>query len=289
LDTQPYSDKKFVAEWSSSILNEYPKFNIVGEAWLQQESITAYFQNGAANKDGYDSNIPSVTDFPLYYAINKAFNQKDGWNDGLANLYNVLAQDFLYANPNQNLIFCDNHDLTRFYSGVGMNLKKWKMGIAFLLTTRGIPMVYYGTEILMTGEENKGHGEIRKDFPGGWKEDLVNSFKSTGRTKEQNEALGYLRTLLKWRMKSMAVTRGKLKHFIPENDTYVYFRYTDTECVMVAMNNNVNEMKALNTERFNECMKGYNYGKNVLTGQTVNYFDALTLPPKSVLILELKK
>lgn len=289
LDTQPYSDKKFVSEWASAIFNEYPKFNIVGEAWLQQESVTAYFQKDANNADGYNSNIPSVTDFPLYYAVNKAFNEKDGWSEGLARIYSVLSQDFLYSAPENNLVFTDNHDLTRFYSAMGSNLKKWKMGISFLLTTRGIPMVYYGTEILMTGEEPHGHGEIRKDFPGGWKGDLQNCFTSTGRSKEQNDALNYLRTLLKWRKTSKAVTQGMLKHFIPENELYTYFRYTNEECVMVVMNNSINEMKALKTDRFTEIMKDYKYGKNVITGQTVNYFDAITLPPKSVLILELKK
>ena len=289
LDTQPYSDKKFVSDWAVAIFNEYPKFSIVGEAWMQQEALTAYFQKDVNNTDGYNSNIPSVTDFPLYYGINKAFNEKDGWSEGLTRLYNVLALDFLYPSPDNNLIFCDNHDLTRFYSGIGMNLKKWKMGIAFLLTTRGIPMIYYGTEILMTGEESSGHGEIRKDFPGGWKGDPLNAFTSLGRTKEQNEALTYLRNMLRWRMNNKAVTQGKLKHFIPENETYVYFRYTNDECIMVAMNNSPNEMKALKTERFTECIKDYKYAMNVLTGQTVNYLEALTLPPKSVTVLELKK
>jgi neopullulanase len=289
LDTQPYSDKKFIAQWASAIFNEYPKFNIVGEAWLQQESMTAYFEKDANNADGYNSNIPSVTDFPLYYSLNKAFNEKDGWTDGLARIYNVLAQDFLYSSPGNNLIFVDNHDLTRFYTSVGSNLKKWKMGIALLLTTRGIPMVYYGTEILMTGEEQKGHGEIRKDFPGGWKGDMQNCFTTAGRTKDQNEALNYLRTLLKWRKTSKAVTQGKLKHFVPENEIYTYFRFTENECVMVVINNSPNEMKALKIERFAECMKDYKYAKNIITGQAVKYFDAITLSPKSVLVLELKK
>ena len=191
--------------------------------------------------------------------------------------------------PDNTLIFTDNHDLTRFYTSIGSSLKKWKMGMAFLLTTRGIPMVYYGTEILMTGEENKGHGEIRKDFPGGWKGDPKNCFTSAGRSSEQNEALNYLRTLLQWRKYSKAATQGKLVHFIPENEIYTYFRFTNEECVMVVMNNSPNEMKALKTERFAECMKGYNYAVNIVTGQKVNYIDTITLSPKSVLILELKK
>ncbi len=142
-------------------------------------------------------------------------------------------------------------------------------------------MVYYGTEILMTGEENKGHGEIRKDFPGGWKGDSKNCFTSAGRSSEQNEALNYLRTLLQWRKYSKAATQGKLVHFIPENEIYTYFRFTNEECVMVVMNNSPNEMKALKTERFAECMKGYRYAVNVITGQKINYFDTITLSAKN--------
>jgi glycosidase len=289
IDTQPYSYRNFMTEWSNAIFTEYPKFNVVGETWLQQEAMTAYFQKDALNKDGYNSGIPSVTDFPMYYALNKAFNEKDGWTEGLLSLYYVLAQDFLYAHPDNNLIFCDNHDLDRYFPKVNSNIKKWKMGMGFLLTTRGIPCIYYGTELLMTGEEKKGHGSIRKDFPGGWPGDSVNAFTSAGRNKAQNEAFNYLKTLLKWRLNNKLIQYGKLKQFIPENEIYVYFRYTDDECVMVALNNSNNEMKALKPERFDECMKNYKYARNVVTGEVINYLTVLTLPPKSILILELKK
>ncbi|MBM3436647.1 MAG: alpha-amlyase, partial [Bacteroidetes bacterium] len=289
IDTQPYADKKFMTQWSNAVFSEYPKFNVVGEAWIQQEAITAYFQKDASNRDEYNSGIPSVTDFPMYYAVNKAFNEKDGWTEGLLSLYYVLAQDFLYSHPDNNLIFADNHDLDRFATRVNSNLKKWKMGMGFLLTTRGIPCIYYGSEILMTGQESKGHGFIRQDFPGGWNGDLTNSFVSTGRTKEQNDAFHFLKTLLNWRKNSKLIQNGKLKHFIPEDETYVYFRYTENECLMVAMNNSNNEMKALKTARFDECMKNYKYAKNIITGEVINYLNAFTLAPKSILILELKK
>jgi len=289
IDTQPYSYKNFIAEWSNAVFSEYPAFNVVGETWVQQEAIAAYFQKGTTNKDAYNSGIGSLTDFPMYYALNKAFNEKDGWTEGLLSLYYVLAQDFLYSHPEDNLVFADNHDLNRFATSIGSNLKKWKMGVGFLLTTRGVPCIYYGTEILMTGEESKGHGFIRQDFPGGWAGDQVNAFKPAGRTKEQNEAFNFMRTLLNWRKNSNVIRLGKLKHFIPEDETYVYFRYTDNECMMVAMNNSNNEMKALKTERFRECMKNYKYARNIINGEIINYINALTLAPKSILILELKK
>jgi len=289
VDTQPYPYKEFIAEWSRAVFEEYPNFNIVGEAWLQKESITSYFQKDADNKDGYNSNIPSTTDFPLYFAINKAFNEEDGWTEGLSRLYYVLAQDFLYTHPENNLIFCDNHDLNRFYTSLEEDLDRWKMGITFLLTTRGIPMVYYGTEILMTGEEHQGHGFIRKDFPGGWAEDNHNAFSAEGRTVQQNEAFNFMQNLLKWRQNSEVIHTGLLKHFVPKNDTYIYFRYNKDECILVAFNNSPNEMKAVKTDRFAECMKNYRYATNILTGENINYLEALTLPPKSVLVLELKK
>jgi glycosidase len=289
VDTQPYSYKEFITEWSKAVFDEYPNFNILGESWLQKESITAYFQKDAINRDSYNSNIPSVTDFPTYYAITSAFNEKDAWTEGLARLYYVLTQDFLYANPEQNLIFCDNHDLNRYYTSLGEDLNKWKMGITYLLTTRGIPMINYGTEILMTGEKEQGDGFIRKDFPGGWAEDQANAFTIEGRTNDQNEAYNFLQKLLKWRQSKDVLHHGKLTHFVPENETYVYFRHNESECIMVALNNSTNEMKALKMDRFAECVKNYAYAINVITDETVNYLDAITIPPKSVIILELKR
>ena len=222
-------------------------------------------------------------------ALTKAFNENDSWTDGLARIYYVLAQDYLYANPSKNLIFLDNHDLSRFYTFVNEDFEKWKMGMAALLTLRGIPMIYYGTELLMTGHEHEGHGHIREDFPGGWPNDERNAFTKEGRTEQENKAFDYMRKILRWRNKSNVIHTGKMTHFVPDNNTYVYFRNTDDACVMVAFNNSKSELKALDTKRFRECMKGYTYALNILTNETVHYLDAITLPPKSVLILELKK
>ena len=289
VDTQPYSYKEFITGWSEAVFNEYPDFNVVGEAWLQKEAITAYFQKDAVNSDSYNSNIPCVTDFPTYYAINAAFNERDTWTQGLARLYYVLAQDFLYPNPGKNLIFCDNHDLNRFYTSVKEDLSKWKMGITYLLTTRGTPMIFYGTEILMTGEKEQGDGYIRKDFPGGWANDKVNAFTAEGRTGEQNEAFDYLRKLLKWRQSKDVLYNGKLTHFVPENETYVYFRHNESDCIMVAINNSSHEMKALKMDRYAECLNNYTYAINVITDETINYLDAITIPPKSIIVLDLNK
>ncbi len=167
MDTYPYSYKDFMAKWMKRVLEEYPNFTVVGETWQQKEAQTAYWQNASPVSDGYVSYLPSVTDFPLQYALRDAFTEEEGWTKGLARLYYVLSQDFVYSDPFRNVVFADNHDLNRFYSSIGEDFNRFKMAMAFLLTTRGIPVIYYGTEYLMTGEKEKSDGFIRGDFPVG--------------------------------------------------------------------------------------------------------------------------
>jgi glycosidase len=275
-----------VAEWGQRIHQEYPDFTIVGEAWLQKIPITAYFQKDAPNRDGYNSYLPSVTDFPLCFAMNKAFVENDGWTTGLSQLYYVLAQDFLYADPFMNLIFLDNHDLSRFFSNIDKDFQAYKMGLAFLLTTRGIPMIYYGTEILSTGIEHHGHGEIRKDFPGGWKTDKRNAFTAEGRTNKENEAFSYLKKLLQWRNDKKAIHYGSFKHFIPENHVYVYFRNLEDETIMVCLNNS-KKPQSLNMERFVECTRNYSSATDIFSGNEYGLNTNILVPARSALILEL--
>jgi glycosidase len=289
VDTQPYPFKEFMAKWAQSVTAEYPDFNIVGETWLQKISVTAYFQKGTRNIDGYNSYIPSVTDFPMYYAISSAFNENEGWTSGMAKLYYVLAQDFVYANPDKLLVFADNHDLNRYFETMGKDINKYKMGLTFLLTVRGIPQIYYGTEILMTGQEHMGHGYIRKDFPGGWATDTVNAFLPSGRTTEQNEAYNFLSNLLKWRKTCNVIHSGKLKHFLPQDGIYVYFRYDENSAVMVILNNNNSEAKTINTNRFSEILKNYNTGVEIITNAKIKNLSEIKIPAKSAMIIELNK
>jgi glycosidase len=288
MDTYPYSYPDFMARWMERIMEEYPEFSVVGETWLQKESTTAYWQKDAANRDGFNSQLPYVTDFPMHYAIRDAFNEQEGWTTGIARLYYILAQDFLYPDPQKTLVFADNHDLTRFFTSVGEDLDKWKMGMVFLSTTRGVPMIYYGTELLMTGEAETGHGNIRKDFPGGWPADTLNAFEPDGRTGRIRESFDYLSKLVKWRKDKPVIHSGKLKQFVPERDVYTFFRYNDSESVMVIMNNNEEE-RLMATDRFSECLSGYTKGKDVISGMTYDLTGSIRIPPKSALILELSK
>jgi glycosidase len=287
MDTYPYPDKDFMAHWTREVLREYPRFNIVGEVWIHSAAITAYWLKNTFNRDGYQSTLPSVTDFPVFEAATRAFNEPTGWADGLSRLYHVLAEDFVYEKPENNVIFLDNHDVTRYFTSVRENLGSFKLGLAFLLTTRGIPQVYYGTEILMTGDGGF-HPGVRKDFPGGWPGDATDAFRPEGRTPAQNEAFNYLRTLANWRKRTPVVHHGKLTHFLPENETYVYFRHDGQACVMVALNNS-DQPKTLDTKRFAEVMAGYATARNVLTGEQLTQLGTLALPAKSATVLELGK
>ena len=287
MDTHPYPYKDFMSAWCKTVMTEYPNFNIVGEVWEERVLLTSYFQRNSKNSDGYEGNLPSVTDFPLKSALNTAFNERDGWEEGLTRIYYALIQDFAYTEPNNNVIFLDNHDLTRFATSVGGDINKQKMGFAALLTLRGIPQLFYGGEIGMLGDGGN-HGKLRADMPGGWKGDSRSVFTEAGRTKEENELFAYAKTILNWRKNKSVIHEGKLMHFIPENGIYVYFRYNDSETVMVILNNN-NEERTLATQRFNERLNGFNSAENIVTKQSVSNLQNLVLPAKSATILELKK
>lgn len=287
MDTYPYNDKYFMARWAKTLTDEYPKFSMVGEAWMSNIPPTAYWQKGAKNKDGYDSYLPSVTDFPFCFALPKALGENGGWDSGLSRLYDLLSQDFQYPNANNNLTFLDNHDLTRYLKTVGNDLNKFKMGLSFMLTTRGIPQIYYGTEALMNGDKGVSDPEIRKDFPGGWAGDQADYFTGKNLSAEQQSTLQYMKKLLNWRKSKPVIHKGKLTHYIPQDNIYVYFRTQGKETVMVIMNGNTKEMK-LGTIRFAESMTGKSKAKNVLTDDSVQNLNEITLPAMTTVILELE-
>ena len=288
MDTHPYPDKEFMAHWTRAVMNEYPNFNIVAETWINYPAWVAYWQAGALNHDGFDSGIPTVMDFPLCYAINSAFDEKEGWDTGLHRLYEILAHDFLYSNLSNILIFSDNHDVSRFMKRKDMAIGRYKLGMAFLLTTRGVPQIYYGTEILMDGDDANGHGVLRQEFLGGWPDHKRSAFTAEGRTKKENEAWSYMSDLLQWRKTATAVHNGKLVQFLPENEVYVYFRQNDEQTVMVILHNGY-QPKVLKTNRFNEILSSFSSGKDVVTGKELESLDKIQLSPRSAMIIELNK
>ncbi|MCI7007874.1 MAG: glycoside hydrolase family 13 protein [Parabacteroides sp.] len=289
-DTHPYADYDFMCQWCKEVLEEYPDFNIVGEAWYPRGTASAWWQRGSKNNER-DSHLKTVMDFDLTFTCEKAFvdecSSREGSEAGLFKLYEVIAQDFLFADPNNILIFLDNHDLGRFTRREEKDLNKFKQGLGFLLTTRGIPQIYYGTEILMSGTKGAGDGQIRADFPGGWEGDATNAFLESGRTPQQNEAFNYLKKLLHWRQQSEAVKHGSLIHYTPDRTgCYVYSRQTDQETVLVLMNGTDKE-QTLQLDRFHEVIKGKTAGKDVISGQTIQLGDALSIPARGIYILDL--
>ncbi|HKI46662.1 MAG TPA: glycoside hydrolase family 13 protein [Balneolales bacterium] len=288
MDTYPYPDKTYMAHWVQAVLREFPRLNVVGEAWVPEIPAEAWWQKDFPLGGGYNSHLPSVTDFPLHYAMVSAFSTPFGWDTGLSRLYLTLTQDFMYHDPNKNVIFLDNHDLERFASSIGDDPGDYRMAIAFLLTTRGIPQIYYGTELMMTGTKQGSDGNVRQDFPGGWPGDPHNAFTRSGRTLRQNVIFDYTQTLLHWRKGNKVISNGKLMQFIPENNLYVYFRYTDRQCVMVALNGAGHD-QTFSTDRYQERMNGYHSAVDVISGEKITDLNELSVPAKSALVLELRK
>ena len=225
-------------------------------------------------------------DFSLTFIMqNDAFNGTTD-NGYLTNIFEDIAQDFIYADPYNILIFLDNHDMSRIVRKEDTDLKRYKQGLAFLLTTRGIPEIYYGTEVLMTGTKQEGDGNLRKDFPGGWPDDKVDQFSKSGRTDLQNEAWDYMQKLLQWRKTSVAVTQGKLMHYAPKNGIYVYARIKDDHTVMVILNSAVTD-QTVKMDRFTDIVGNYTTGKDVITSKSFILKDGITIPAKGEYILDL--
>lgn len=290
VDTYSYNDKIGIAKWTKAITDEYPYFNIVGEVWMHDQAQMSYWQKDSPISaiQSYNSYLPSVMDFTLHDAFGNVFNEdKASWNDGMIKVYDNFANDFLYPNVNNLLTFVENHDTGRFNHIYKNDFKKYQMAMAIIATVRGIPQIYYGSEIGMAGDKAKGDADIRQDFPGGWAGDKNNAFTKAGRTEEQAKFFDFSSKLFQWRKGKSVIHSGKMTHYIPEDNVYVYFRYDDNETVMIIINNAA-QAKKFKTGRFQENIKNFTTGKDVLTGKSINVKEDVTIDSKSVLILELK-
>ena len=292
-DTHPYMDLQFGADWCNAVLAEYPDFNIVGETWYPVGSgFPAWWQRGS-KLNPVDTGLKTVMDFNLAFIVPDAFNEandpSDGASKGLFNIYVSLANDFLYEDTENILIFLDNHDLSRFARKDDAGLDKYRQGVAFILTTRGIPQIYYGTELLFSGTKNEGDGIIRKDMPGGWQGDERSVFTSEGRTDMENEAWNYMSTILNWRKTSEAVKHGDLIQYAPlreYGDCYVYARIKGDETVLVVLNGS-DKAAELEMGRYSDVIRDYAAGTDVVTGQTFSLTEKLPVPARGAYILEL--
>ena len=286
-DTHPYADFDMMSHWCKAVNEEYPDFNIVGETWLNSNVLVSFWQKDSKLAAPRNSNLRTVMDFPLMEHMNRAFDEETtDWSGGLFRLYDYLTQDLVYADPMNLLIFLDNHDTSRFYRNDEdtQNLNRYKQALAFLFTTRGIPQIYYGTEILMAADKANGDGLLRCDYPGGWQSDLRNCFQNANRTARQREAFDYMQKLLQWRKGNEAIAKGTLKHFAPNKGIYAYERKYGNKSVTVFMNGNDKE-QSIDLTPYKEILPKAS-ALDVLTGTKVELGKELTLSGRGILILE---
>ncbi len=270
IDTYIYNDLNFMNACNKALLNEYPSITMFGETWVHGVVNQSYFcENNLTNN--FKSNLPNTTDFQmLLYGIQPALTEQTGWTEGLMKLYNTAAQDILYKNPMGEVIFLGNHDLSRFFSVVKGDVKKYKMALGWLLTFRGIPQLYYGDEIGMKGLSNPD-GFVRSDFLGGWKNDSINKFESAGRNEDENEIFNYVKKIANFRLTSSALKTGRLLQYLPQNNVYTYFRYDSAQTIICVMNAG-KEKKEINFEKsYPDIVRNFTGVKNILNDESFGY------------------
>ena len=282
IDTYAYPDQDFMRSWGEQIKAAYPDIFLFAETWVHGPTVQGWFiGSGLAPEENY---LDGLTDFQVYYSINEALTNKQGWTEGISKLYYTLAADYIYDHPENMVTFLDNHDLARFVGYVNSDLRKVKMGLGLLFTMRGIPSIYYGTEVLM--HETNGHGKIREDFMGGWSTDSINKFRPNGRTNDENAIYDYIRKLSDFRKSNVAISAGKTTQFIPVDGLYVYFRHSGENLVMVAVNT-ANEKRTIKKEKYTELLAG----KTVLLdleGYEKTIEEEMEIQPFEILIFEVK-
>ena len=286
MDTYPYADYQAMSHWMYIINKEYPNFNVVGESWVTDPAFTAWFQKDSKLSKPLNSNLTTVMDFSFFDKVNIAKKeQSDGQGRGLDRIYNNFVYDFLYPNPLSVLTFIENHDTDRFLEE-GQDFASLKQAITMLLTVPRIPQLYYGTEVLMNGVKTITDGYVRKDFPGGWKDDKQNAFTAAGRTTAQNECFDFYKTILHWRKNNEVISRGSMTHFIVENSVYAYARQLNNKTGFVMLNGSDKEITA-DLNIYAEILQGYASGKEVLTGRTIQLGKEMKMQPRETLVIEL--
>jgi neopullulanase len=284
VDTYKYCDEQFLNNVNAALEREFPGITIFGEAWVNTVIGNAYFTQNNLNTP-FKHNANSVIDFQTCFALLSGMSLSQGWTDGVNKIYMTMAQDVAYKNPMRNCIFLDNHDMDRVFSVVDEDWSRLKLGLTWLLTLRGIPQLYYGTEVLMKNKKTNTDATVREDFPGGWSNDKVSRFTAAGRTDKENEAFNYVSALANYRKKSSALTTGKTTQFVPVRGLYTYFRYDNKQTIMVIANTGNNAVKP-RWDTYTERTTGFTKIKDVITGK-ISSFDELELQPKECFVGEL--
>ena len=282
-----YCDLDFMNRCNQALMDEFPNIFMFGESWVGSVMNQAYFVRNHLDLP-FKSNQLGGCDFQVFSALKDALTTKVGWSEGgMFRLYQTLAQDFVYQDATRNVIFFENHDTDRFLNVINNDAQKFKMGMIWLLTLRGIPQVYYGTEIGMNKSRQRSDGDVREDFLGGWAEDKVNKFNPKGRTDLENEYFGFVKKLANYRRTSEALTKGKMMQFVPHDGIYVYFRYSNNQKIMVVANTNDTE-KVIKTDFYQEILRGAKQGRNVMNDETVSDLSSFKMPAQTAWVIEVK-
>ena len=282
-DTYPYANQKFMSIWAKEILTYYPNFNIVGEVWKGEAPILAAFQSNSYFQKEFDTNLPVVTDFAFRDVV---IDYLTGKSD-LASIYELFGQDFVYSNPNNLLVFFDNHDVDRgLFAALG-DIFKYKVALTLTLTTRGIPQLFYGSEIGLDGGGH--HGKIRQPFPGGFNDKFSNAFTQNGRNETQNEIFNFTKRLLELRKNNDVIRTGKLIQFQPMNNIYVYKKVNQDQTILFIINDNKIKTK-INLNKYFDAANQFGDLKDILLNYVANINDSqmLSLEPESINIYECK-
>ena len=286
VDTYPYNEKMPMSEWCRAVMEEYPNFNIVGEVWTSSIPQLAYWQGGNANKDGFNSNLKSIMDFPLHDAIRAAMTESGngGWGQGMTRVYDVVSHDFVYHDLSNMMIMAANHDTDRIGDVCEGDTRKMKIVATLLCTMRGMPQILYGDELMFRStDRSKGHPTLRIDFPGGWEGDAVNLFNRDEHTGQQKEVFDHTHALMNWRKSKEVIHNGKTLHFIDRDNTYAFFRYNAKEVVFVYVNNS-DEARTVPWARYTEIAEGLTEGCDAITGQSVNMENLKVAPMTSIVV-----
>ncbi|HEV7781234.1 MAG TPA: alpha-amylase family glycosyl hydrolase [Chitinophagaceae bacterium] len=288
VDTYKYCDEQFMNNCNAAMEREFPQVTVFGESWVNSTVANAYFTQNNMNTP-FKHNARGMLDFQVCFAMLSGMNDQPGWMGGVSKIYSTLSQDILYRNPMNNCIFFDNHDMDRVFSVVDEDWKKMKMGFNWLLTIRGIPQVYYGTEVLMKNKKVNTDATVREDFPGGWADDKAkdNRFTKEGRSDKQDEAFEHVKALANFRKNSSAITGGKTMQFIPKDGLYIYFRYDNNQTVMVVANTGDKNITP-DWSQYAERTKGFTRVRNVVSGKE-KPLAGLEIDSKDSFVFELLK
>ena len=291
MDTYPYADSHAMSQWCREVKREYPHFNIVGECWYGHEAPLAFWQRGSRINELFVPELPTVMDFRLMTLARDAFHNETvsystrSLSLGLNDIYNHLGYDFMLPDPKHILTFLDNHDTDRFLPQLPDNLGSWKQAMTFLLTSRGIPQIYYGTELLMHGSKENSDGNIRLMMPEA-------QFTRKGRSALQNEAYDYLSSLLQWRRSIPEFfSDATLRHFAPVGPVYAYTltaKDVEPESIFVILNGS-DSPATVPTAQWEEATGKHRFFTDVLTGKTFVMTDTVKLQPRESVILRLKR